>query len=75
MWFATRYGLNQACSSRLRSCAARTAVPSGSQPGSLPWVPVRQSAHGSYGEGHRASAVGRTWNTAVLSRSSTARSR
>ena len=55
VWLATRYGLNQACSSRPRACASATAVPSGSQPGSLPWVPVRYCDQGSYGEGHRAS--------------------
>ncbi|CAG6396476.1 hypothetical protein SCOCK_410053 [Actinacidiphila cocklensis] len=66
--------MNQACSSRPRLCASRTAVPSGSQPGSRPWVPVRYAAHGSYGEGQNASAVGRTWSMTAFSRRSTARS-
>ncbi|CAK7282283.1 hypothetical protein SGPA1_20249 [Streptomyces misionensis JCM 4497] len=75
MWLAMRYGLNQACSWSPRAWASRTAVPSGSQPGSRPWVPVRNCDQGSYGEGHRASAVGRTWRITVFSRLRTARSR
>jgi len=38
--------------SRPRTWASVTAVPRGSQPGSLPWTPVRYWDHGSYGEGH-----------------------
>src|SRR5690606_17794578 len=52
-----------------------TAVPSGSQPGSPPWVPVRYCDQGSWGEGHRASAVGRTWRITVFGRGRTAVSR
>ncbi|CAM5423977.1 hypothetical protein STENM223S_11507 [Streptomyces tendae] len=72
---ATRYGLNQACSCRPRAWASRTAVPSGSQPGSRPWLPDRYCDHGSYAEGHSASAAGRTWKKTVLRRCRTALSR
>src|SRR5690606_2136610 len=56
----TRYGLNQAWNSRLRLCDSSTRKASGSQPGSWPRTPVSHSDHGSYGEGQKASAVGRT---------------
>lgn len=75
MWLATRYGLNQACSSSPRACASATAVPSGSQPGSLPWVPVSHCDQGSRAEGQKESAAGRTWRITAFRRRRTAVSR